>query len=341
MSKLNVKVIDVCDDRFSIVKTSDGLSKLLETSINTKLKLNQTYLLLKSTEYKDYIKQGNLKPIKIADMSVKDNKRDKLQDMRKLYEVKKQEKQTNEVGKEGIKSFANNNLKKDIDSVELQVTGKVVRFQEKDGQFGKYSILDVKDIEDKKITVMVYHKIGELEVGDVVQIIKLKYTKRQKDNIDSKVVYVQTTFYSKMVKVTYGLENLFKNISYGDIKMEGKFSGVTGSRIYYSCDKCSSKCMDEEPVDEMKCPKCGKLTKPKKDFYIEIVVEVKEEVVFLLIFKKIFEIKEISELNPQRCESLDEAVINIFNEKNIVFHANYDKNMNEGNKLIVVKLFIK
>ena len=99
--------------------------------------------------------------------------------------------------------------------------------------------------------------------------------------------------------------------------------------------------MDEEPVDEMKCPKYGKLTKPKKDFYIEIVVEVKEDVVFLLIFKKNFEIKEICELNPQRCESLDEAVINIFNEKNIVFHANYDKNMNEGNKLIVVKLFIK
>ena len=99
--------------------------------------------------------------------------------------------------------------------------------------------------------------------------------------------------------------------------------------------------MDKEPDDEIKCPKCGKTTKPKKDFYVEIVVEVNEDVVFLLIFKKNFEILEICNLNPQKCESLDDAVIKLFNEKYIVFHANYDKNKNEGNKLIAVKLFIK
>ena len=341
MSKVRVKVTEICDDHFSIVKTSDGLSKLLETNIDTKMKLNQTYLLLKSTEDKEFIKQGNLQPIKIANMSMKDNKHDKLKDIRKLYEVKKQLNQTKQVRKEGIQSFATTNIEKDIDSVELQITGKVIYFQEKEGQFGKYSIIEIKDIEDQKITVMVYHKIGELKVGDIIEITKLKYTKRQKESIDSKVIYIQTTFRSKMVKVTLGSEDLFKNISYGDIKMEGKFSGVTGSKIYFSCEKCSSKCMDEEPEDEMKCPKCGKTTKPKKDFYIEIVVEVNADVVFLLIFKKNFDILEICNLDPQECESLDDAVIKIFNEKYIVFHANYDKNNNEGNKLIAVKIFVK
>ena len=99
--------------------------------------------------------------------------------------------------------------------------------------------------------------------------------------------------------------------------------------------------MDEEPDDEIKCPKCGKTTKPKKDFYIEIVVEVNKDVVFLLIFKKIFDILEICNLNPQWSESLDDTVIKIFNEKYIVFHANHDKNKNDENKLIAVKLFIK
>ena len=250
MSKMKVKVTEICDDHFSIVKTSEGLSKLLETNIDTKLKLNQTYLLLKSTEDKEFITQGNLKPIKVSDMFVKDNKLDKLKDIKKLYEIKKQSKQskqTNQVRKEGIKSFVNNNIEKNIDSEELEITGKVIYFQEKDGQFGKYRIIEIKDIEDKKITVMVYHKIGELEAGDIIQINKLKYTKRQKENMDSKVIYIQTTFQSKMTKVTLGSEDLFKNISYGDIKMEGKFSGVTGSKIYFSCEKCSSKCLDEEP----------------------------------------------------------------------------------------------
>ena len=47
MNKIKVKVIDILDDKNTIVKKSDGLCKLLETNEESKLKINQTYLFMK------------------------------------------------------------------------------------------------------------------------------------------------------------------------------------------------------------------------------------------------------------------------------------------------------
>ena len=47
MSKVKVKVIDILDDKYAIVKKSDGICKLLETNEVSNLKINQAYLLKK------------------------------------------------------------------------------------------------------------------------------------------------------------------------------------------------------------------------------------------------------------------------------------------------------
>ena len=341
MSKIKVKVIDILDDKYAIVKKSNGPCKLFETKEDTKLKINQTYLFLKSTEEKDLILQGNIKTIKVADMCVKDIQKDNKDTIRKLYYSRIIATSSREAPVDCIQSFVNDNDGQDTNSTDLQISGKVVCVDERDGQYGKYRILGLKDVEGKKILVMVYHKNCDLKMGDVVSINKLKYTNKQKENMDTSEKFVQTTMNTKMIKVKGMAAELFKNIILGDVLKEGKFSGISESKIYFSCENCFSKCSDEEPETPIKCRKCGKLTNGKIDYYIEIVLEDIEDVMYLVAFKRSIDEKEISEFKLKESEQLEEFIINMFDGKSIVFHANHDKSNIEGNKFIAIKLNIK
>ena len=341
MSKIKVKVIDILDDKYAIVKKSDGLCKLLETNEESRLKINQTYLFIKSTEDKDIILQGNIKPIKIADIVITDLKKDNKEIIRKLFNTKRQ--LTSKDGVSGcIKSFANENNNKDINSTDLKITGKLVRVLEKDGQYGKFFILYVKDVENQKIIVMVYYnKNFDFKIEEVVNISKLKYTNKQKENMNTIDKFVQTTFNSKITKVEGMSKELFKNIPLGDITKEAKFSGITQSKIYFSCEYCLSKCSEEEPENPIICVKCEKSTNTKTDHYVEIVLEDNDDIIYLVIFKRYWDIKEICEFKPKKSEDFEQFIINICDGKHIVFHANYDEKDNCGNKFIAVKVNLK
>ena len=341
MNKIKVKVIDILDDKYAIVKKSDGLCKLLEINEDLKLKINQTYLFIKPTEDKDTIVQGNIKAIKVADIVIKDIQKDKKENIKKLYDSKIQLVPSKEIPVDCIKSFADDNKTKDTNSTELQVIGKVIRVDERNGQFGKYTISALKDIADKKIIIMVYHKKCDFEMGDVVSVSKLKYTNKQKENLDTNEKFVQTTYNTKMTKIQGIAAELFKNISLGDVSKEAKFSGISQSKIYFSCENCSSKCSEEEQQNPMKCPKCGKSTNPKKDYYVEIVLEDNEDIIYLVVFKRNWDVKEMCEFKPNESEDLEENIINICDGKNIMFHGNYDRNDTQGNKFIAIKLEIK
>ena len=341
MSKVKVKVIDILDDKYAIVKKSDGICKLLETNEDSNLKINQAYLLIKSTEDKDVIIQGNLKPIKIADIVIKDIQKDKKEVIRKLYNSKIELTSSKDVSIDCIKSFASENNNKDINSTDLKITGKVIRVNEKDGLYGKFYILTVKDIENQKIIIMVYNKKCDVNIGEVVNISKLKYTNRQKENMHKNEIFVQTTYNSEILKVQDMSAKLFENISLGDVTKEAKFAGITQSQIYFSCEHCSTKCSVEEPQNPINCVKCKKQTNTKKDHYVEIVLEDNEDVIYLVVFKKDWEIKEISEFNPKGSDNLEEFIINICDGKDIVFDVNHDKKIIDGSKCIAVNVKIK
>ena len=340
MSKIKVKVSDILDEKYFIVKKSDGLCKLLETNNNSNLKINKTYLFMKSIEEKDFIMQGSIKAIRVANIVVKDISKDKEEEVRKLYDLKKKPISLEEIKPDFINSFTNDNNEQDTNSTELKITGKVVRVDEKRGQYGTYCILTLKDITDQKVLIMVYHTKCDLKIGDVVNISKLKYTKRQKENMKTKEQFVQTTFNTKITKIQKVSEKLFNNISFGDVIKEGKFSGVSGSKIYFSCEHCFSKCTDEEPENLIICQKCNKLTKARKDYFVEIVLEDKEDFIYLVIFRRSFEMREMCEFKANETENLEANVINFFDEKRILVHANFDRNDPKGNKLIVVKCYI-
>ena len=54
------------------------------------------------------------------------------------------------------------------------------------------------------------------------------------------------------------------NISLGDVTKEAKFTGITDSQIYFSCEHCSTECSVEEPQNPINCVKCKKKQMPKK-----------------------------------------------------------------------------
>ena len=342
MDKIKVKVIDILDDKHSIVKKSDGICKLLETKEELKLKIDQTYLFIKSTENKDVISQGNIKPIKVANIIIKEIKDDNSENIRKLYDTRRKQTSIENVPEDCINSFINDNNEKGVNSSELKITGKVIRVSEKNGQFGKFIILTLKDIEDKKIMIMVYNNnIRELKVGEVVNINNLKYTKRQKENMKTNEKFVQTTFNSRVTTVKKVSEELFKNITIGDVMKEAIFAGITQSKIYFSCEHCLTKCSEEEPKNPINCVRCEKSTNTKTDHFVEIVLEDNDDVIYLVVFKRYWDIKEICEFKPKESEDLEQFIINICDGKHIVFDANYDEKDNCGNKFIALKVDIK
>ena len=101
---------------------------------------------------------------------------------------------------------------------------------------GRFKIIDLKDIVGDDISLTLYKNLPEVEVGDIVQVKDSKVSNFKKDG--EKHFRLQTMQHTKMEKLGSEMEEVFKEVALGSVKVEVKVIGVTSLNTYLSCKKC-------------------------------------------------------------------------------------------------------
>lgn len=195
------------------------------------------------------------------------------------------------------------------------------------GQYGFFKVMDVKDTKNKALAVYIYHdKLKDVKQGDIVTMTNMKMSKMKRD--DEEFRRVQTTPMTNVTIITDEVQDLFKDVTIGDIRAKGTVVGIVNVRQYDSCRGCHKKVQPIEDENEkkekikIKCPFCDFCEILDANYVTDIMVETeKNTTIVVTVFKKAMEVKEINDSEAENNEMLEDILTEKLTDKNIVFEG--------------------
>ena len=127
-----------------------------------------------------------------------------------------------------------------------KIVGKVKRNTDIAGQYGNYSIVELKDTAKETISINLYKKLPPVKQGDVIVMENIVVGKFKKD--DEQYHRCQTTSNSKIKMAEGDTLTKFNDILIGDVAGKGTVLGVNSVHTYLSCSKCKKKVEHTEEV---------------------------------------------------------------------------------------------
>ena len=244
--KVTGKIIEKVEENWWALVTN---SQTLLIHCEVKLTEGVTYTFIKPEEEEKDVWRVNkqLKPLKSKEVitnNIDEKKKEKL-----LIKIKKKtaiEKVNDE--KEPVKTF------QEIFATEAtepnkpikKMIGKVIRNSDISGQYGNYSILELKDTAKETISINLYKKLPPVKQGDVIVLENTVVGKFKKD--DEQYHRCQTTSNSKIRMAEGDAVTKFTDILIGDVAGKGTVLGVNKVHTYSSCSKCKKKVENPEEV---------------------------------------------------------------------------------------------
>ena len=244
--KVTGKIIEQVEENWWALVTD---SKTIVIYCEEKLTEGVTYTFIKPEEVEKDIWRVNkqLKPLKSKEVithNIDEKKKEQLvKQMKKKTAIEKMIEE-----KEPVKTF------QDIFVAEAtepnkpikKVLGKVKRKSDIAGQYGNYSILELKDTAKETISINLYKKLPPVKQGDVIVLENIVVGKFKKN--DEQYHRCQTTSNSKIKMAKGDTLAEFNDVLIGDVAGKGTVLGVNSIHTYLSCSKCNKKVKHTEEV---------------------------------------------------------------------------------------------
>ena len=244
--KVTGKITDKVEENWWALVTN---SKTQLIYCEEKLTEGVTYTFIKPEEIEKDMWRVNrqLKPLKSKEIITNSIDEKKKEQLVKIM-MKKTAIEKLKVEREPVKTF------QEIFATEAtepnkpikKIVGKVKRNSDIAGQYGNYSIVELKDTAKETISINLYKKLPPVKQGDVIVMENIVVGKFKKD--DEQYYRCQTTSNSKMKMAEGDTLTKFNDILIGDVAGKGTVLGVNSVHTYLSCSKCKKKVEHTEEV---------------------------------------------------------------------------------------------